>query len=169
MIETQGGDVSASPTNVISITNDQIYLEADLFNSGIRPAINVGLSVSRVGGNAQIKAMRRVAGSLRSISRNSANSPRCDFSSDQLDNATQAQLAPSSARGNSEGGQFQPLPVEEQVLVIFAGTTGLVDDLPVASVQAFEKGLINSCAPATASCSCKSRRRSRSPTKPARN
>src|ERR1700739_2687562 len=145
VIETQAGDVSAYiPTNVISITDGQIYLEADLFNSGIRPAINVGLSVSRVCGSAQIKAMRQVAGSLRlDLAQFRELAAFAQFGSDQLDKATQAQLA----RGQRlteilKQGQFQPLPVEEQVLVIFAGTTGLVDDLPVASVQAFEKGLI---------------------------
>jgi F-type H+-transporting ATPase subunit alpha len=145
VIETQAGDVSAYiPTNVISITDGQIYLEADLFNSGIRPAINVGLSVSRVGGNAQIKAMRQVAGSLRlDLAQFRELAAFAQFGSDQLDKATQAQLA----RGQRlteilKQGQFQPLPVEEQVLVIFAGTSGLTDDLPVADVQRFEKGLI---------------------------
>jgi F-type H+-transporting ATPase subunit alpha len=145
VIETQAGDVSAYiPTNVISITDGQIYLEADLFNSGIRPAINVGLSVSRVGGNAQIKAMRQVAGSLRlDLAQFRELAAFAQFGSDQLDKATQAQLA----RGQRltevlKQGQFSPLPVEEQVLVIFAGTSGLLDDLPVADVQRFEKGLI---------------------------
>jgi F-type H+-transporting ATPase subunit alpha len=145
VIETQAGDVSAYiPTNVISITDGQIYLEADLFNSGIRPAINVGLSVSRVGGNAQIKAMRQVAGSLRlDLAQYRELAAFAQFGSDQLDKATQAQLA----RGQRltevlKQGQFQPLPVEEQVLVIFAGTSGMIDDVPVADVQRFEKGLI---------------------------
>jgi F-type H+-transporting ATPase subunit alpha len=145
VIETQAGDVSAYiPTNVISITDGQIYLEADLFNSGIRPAINVGLSVSRVGGNAQIKAMRQVAGSLRlDLAQFRSLAAFAQFGSDQLDKATQAQLA----RGQRltevlKQGQFSPLPVEEQVLVIFAGTSGLLDDVAVADVQRFEKGLI---------------------------
>jgi F-type H+-transporting ATPase subunit alpha len=145
VIETQAGDVSAYiPTNVISITDGQIYLEADLFNSGIRPAINVGLSVSRVGGNAQIKAMRQVAGSLRlDLAQYRELAAFAQFGSDQLDKATQAQLA----RGQRlteilKQGQFSPLAVEEQVLVIFAGTSGLVDDVAVADVQRFEKGLI---------------------------
>jgi F-type H+/Na+-transporting ATPase subunit alpha len=145
VIETQAGDVSAYiPTNVISITDGQIYLEADLFNSGIRPAINVGLSVSRVGGNAQIKAMRQVAGSLRlDLAQFRELAAFAQFGSDQLDKATQAQLA----RGQRltevlKQGQFRPLPVEEQVLVIFAGTSGLIDDLPVGDVQRFESGLI---------------------------
>jgi F-type H+/Na+-transporting ATPase subunit alpha len=145
VIETQAGDVSAYiPTNVISITDGQIYLEADLFNSGIRPAINVGLSVSRVGGNAQIKAVRQVAGSLRlDLAQFRELAAFAQFGSDQLDKATQAQLA----RGQRlteilKQGQFSPLAVEEQVLVIFAGTSGLVDDVAVADIQRFEKGLI---------------------------
>src|SRR3974377_965009 len=145
VIETQAGDVSAYiPTNVISITDGQIYLEAALFNSGLRPAINVGLSVSRVGGNAQIKAVRQVAGSLRlDLAQYRELAAFAQFGSDQLDKATQAQLA----RGQRlteilKQGQFSPLAVEEQVLVIFAGTSGLIDDLAVADVQRFEKGLI---------------------------
>jgi F-type H+/Na+-transporting ATPase subunit alpha len=145
VIETQAGDVSAYiPTNVISITDGQIYLEADLFNSGIRPAINVGLSVSRVGGNAQIKAMRQVAGSLRlDLAQYRELAAFAQFGSDQLDKATQAQLA----RGQRlveilKQGQFSPLSVEEQVVVIFAGTTGLIDDVPVPDVQRFQKDLV---------------------------
>jgi F-type H+-transporting ATPase subunit alpha len=145
VIETQAGDVSAYiPTNVISITDGQIYLEADLFNSGIRPAINVGLSVSRVGGNAQIKAVRQVAGSLRlDLAQYRELAAFAQFGSDQLDKATQAQLA----RGQRlteilKQGQFSPLAVEEQVLEIFAGTSGMTDDLPVADIQRFEKGLV---------------------------
>ena len=145
VIETQAGDVSAYiPTNVISITDGQIYLEADLFNSGIRPAINVGLSVSRVGGNAQIKAVRQVAGSLRlDLAQYRELAAFAQFGSDQLDKATQAQLA----RGQRltellKQGQFSPLAVEEQVLVIFAGTSGLTDDVAVADITRFEKGLI---------------------------
>ena len=144
VIETQAGDVSAYiPTNVISITDGQIYLEADLFNSGIRPAINVGLSVSRVGGNAQIKAMRQVAGSLRlDLAQYRELAAFAQFGSDQLDKATQAQLA----RGQRlteilKQGQFSPLSVEEQVLVIFAGTSGLLDDVAVSDVQRFEQRL----------------------------
>src|SRR6202163_1145143 len=145
VIETQAGDVSAYiPTNVISITDGQIYLEADLFNAGIRPAINVGISVSRVGGNAQIKAMRQVAGTLRlDLAQYRELAAFAQFGSDQLDKATQAQLA----RGQRlteilKQGQFSPLAVEEQVLVIFAGTSGMVDDVAVADIQRFEKGLI---------------------------
>src|SRR5467141_384882 len=145
VIETQAGDVSAYiPTNVISITDGQIYLEADLFNSGIRPAINVGLSVSRVGGNAQIKAMRQVAGSLRlDLAQYRELAAFAQFGSDQLDKATKAQLA----RGQRlveilKQGQFSPLTVEEQVLVIFAGTSGLIDDVAVNDVGRFQHDLV---------------------------
>src|SRR3981081_144097 len=145
VIETQAGDVSAYiPTNVISITDGQIYLEADLFNSGIRPAINVGLSVSRVGGNAQIKAMRQVAGSLRlDLAQYRDLAGFGQFGSDQLDKATKAQLA----RGQRlveilKQGQFSPLTVEEQVLVIFAGTSGLIDDIAVNDVGRFQHDLV---------------------------
>ncbi len=143
VIETQAGDVSAYiPTNVISITDGQIYLEADLFNSGIRPGINVGLSVSRVGGNAQIKAMRQVAGSLRlELAQYRALAAFAQFGSD-LDRATQAQLA----RGQRltellKQEQFVPLPVEKQVLTIFAGTNGYLDDVDVGDCQRFEREL----------------------------
>src|SRR5713226_3595985 len=145
VIETQAGDVSAYiPTNVISITDGQIYLEADLFNSGIRPAINVGLSVSRVGGNAQIKAVRQVAGSLRlDLAQFRELAAFAQFGSDQLDKATQAQLA----RGQRlteilKQGQFSPLTVEEQVLVIFAGTSGSTDDVAVGDVGRFQHDLV---------------------------
>jgi hypothetical protein len=110
VIETQAGDVSAYiPTNVISITDGQIYLEADLFNSGIRPAVNVGLSVSRVGGNAQIKAMRQVAGTLRlDLAQYRELAAFAQFGSDQLDKATQAQLGRGTApRGNPEAGSIR--------------------------------------------------------------
>src|ERR1700674_1438546 len=145
VIETQAGDVSAYiPPNVISITDGQIYLEADLFNSGIRPAINVGLSVSRVGGNAQIKAMRQVAGKLRlDLAQYRELAAFAQFGSDQLDKATQAQLA----RGQRlveilKQGQFSPLTVEEQVLEIFAGTSGLIDDVAVSDVGRFQHDLV---------------------------
>jgi len=141
IIETQLGDVSAYiPTNVISITDGQIYLEADLFYGGIRPAVNVGLSVSRVGGSAQIKAMRQVAGKLRlDLAQYRELAAFAQFGSD-LDRATQMQLA----RGQRmvellKQGQFEPLPVEKQVAIIFAGTQGLLDDLPVDAVRAFEQ------------------------------
>ena len=143
IIETQAGDVSAYiPTNVISITDGQIYLEADLFNSNVRPAINVGISVSRVGGNAQIKAMRQVAGSLRlDLAQYRALAAFAQFGS-ELDRASQAQLT----RGQRlveilKQGQYQPLPVEKQVLIIFAGTSGVLDDLPVEQCRAFEQEL----------------------------
>ncbi len=145
VIETQAGDVSAYiPTNVISITDGQIYLEADLFNAGIRPAINVGLSVSRVGGNAQIKAMRQVAGSLRlDLAQYRELAAFAQFGAEQLDKATKAQLA----RGQRltellKQGQFQPLAVEQQVLSIFSGTSGFLDDVEVADIQKFEKELL---------------------------
>src|SRR5437660_1117404 len=139
-IETQAGDVSAYiPTNVISITDGQIYLESDLFYGGIRPAVNVGLSVSRVGGSAQVKAMRQVAGKLRlDLAQYRELAAFAQFGSD-LDRATQSQLA----RGQRmveilKQGQYQPLPVEKQVVIIFAGTQGLLDDLAVDAVREFE-------------------------------
>ncbi|MGC1107834.1 MAG: F0F1 ATP synthase subunit alpha [Candidatus Acidiferrales bacterium] len=145
VIETQAGDVSAYiPTNVISITDGQIYLESDLFNIGVRPAINAGISVSRVGGNAQIKAMRQVAGSLRlDMAQFRELAAFAQFGS-ELDKATQAQLG----RGRRltellKQYQFQPLPVEKQVLGIFAGTNGYVDSIPVEDVRRFEKELYN--------------------------
>jgi F-type H+-transporting ATPase subunit alpha len=142
-IETQAGDVSAYiPTNVISITDGQIYLESDLFYSGVRPAVNVGLSVSRVGGNAQIKAMKQVAGTLRiDLAQYRELAAFAQFGSD-LDKATQAQLA----RGKRlveilKQQQFQPMPVELQIVSIFAGTRGFLDSLRVESVQPFEAAL----------------------------
>ncbi len=143
VIETQAGDVSAYiPTNVISITDGQIYLEADLFNSNIRPAIHVGLSVSRVGGSAQIRAMRQVAGSLRlDLAQYRALAAFAQFGSD-LDKASQAQLN----RGQRlveilKQPQYQPLPVEKQILIIYAGTNGVLDDLPVEQCRPFEREL----------------------------
>src|SRR6059036_3492322 len=140
IIETQLGDVSAYiPTNVISITDGQIYLEADLFYGGIRPAVNVGLSVSRVGGSAQIKAMRQIAGRLRlDLAQYRELAAFAQFGS-ELDKATQAQLA----RGQRmvellKQGQYQPMPVEKQVVIIYAGTQGLLDDVPVDAVREFE-------------------------------
>jgi F-type H+-transporting ATPase subunit alpha len=143
IIETQAGDVSAYiPTNVISITDGQIYLESDLFNSGIRPAVNVGLSVSRVGGNAQIKAMKQVAGTLRlDLAQFRALAAFAQFGSD-LDKYTLAQLN----RGKHlteilKQGQYSPLPVEKQILIIFAGTNGTLDDLELDECGRFETGL----------------------------
>jgi F-type H+/Na+-transporting ATPase subunit alpha len=142
VIETQAGDVSAYiPTNVISITDGQIYLEADLFNAGIRPAINVGISVSRVGGNAQIKAMRQVAGTLRlDMAQYRELAAFAQFGSDQLDKVTQGQLA----RGQRlteilKQDQYAPLSVEKQVLSIYVATSGAIDSIPVPEVRRFEK------------------------------
>ncbi|MAQ16655.1 MAG: F0F1 ATP synthase subunit alpha [Sandaracinus sp.] len=145
VIETQAGDVSAYiPTNVISITDGQIFLESDLFFSGVRPAINVGISVSRVGGNAQIKAMKEVAGTLRlELAQFRAMQAFAQFASD-LDKATQQQLA----RGERlveilKQGQYAPIPVEEQIAVIYAATNGFVDELPAGEVRRYEKELIS--------------------------
>jgi len=142
-IETQAGDVSAYiPTNVISITDGQIFLEADLFNSGQRPAINVGISVSRVGGNAQTKAMKSIAGSMRlDLAQYRALAAFAQFGSD-LDKASQQQLN----RGKHlteilKQGQYQPLPLEKQIAIIFAGTQGFIDDLPVEQCRKFEEEL----------------------------
>ena len=143
IIETQAGDVSAYiPTNVISITDGQIFLETDLFNSGVRPAVNVGLSVSRVGGSAQIKAMRQVAGSLRlDLAQFRELAAFAQFGSD-LDKATQAQLARGTRMTEIlKQGQYAPLPFSKQILIIFAGTQGLLDDMPVEQLRDFEKGL----------------------------
>ncbi len=142
-IETQAGDISAYiPTNVISITDGQIYLETDLFNANIRPAINVGLSVSRVGGNAQIRAMRQVAGTLRlELAQYRELAAFAQFGSD-LDKASQFQL--NRGRRLTEilkQPQFQPLPVEKQILILFAGTGGYLDDLPVEQCRLFEEEL----------------------------
>jgi F-type H+-transporting ATPase subunit alpha len=144
IIETQAGDISAYiPTNVISITDGQIFLEADLFNAGIRPAINVGNSVSRVGGAAQIKAMKQVAGTLRlDLAQFRELQAFSQFGSD-LDKATQAQLA----RGQRlteilKQPQYQPMDVEKQVIVIWAATNGFVDDIPLDQVRRFESELL---------------------------
>jgi F-type H+-transporting ATPase subunit alpha len=144
IIETQAGDISAYiPTNVISITDGQIFLEADLFNAGIRPAINVGNSVSRVGGAAQIKAMKSVAGTLRiDLAQFRELQAFAQFGSD-LDKATQSQIA----RGQRlveilKQPQYQPMDVEKQVLIIWAATTGHVDDIPIDDVRRFEAGLL---------------------------
>jgi len=144
IIETQAGDVSAYiPTNVISITDGQIYLGADLFYSGIRPAINVGLSVSRVGGSAQIKAMKQVAGSLRlDLAQYREMAAFAQFGS-ELDKTTQAQLARGARMVEIlKQDQYKPMPVEHQIIVIFAGVNGYVDDIPVAQVRRFEQALI---------------------------
>jgi F-type H+-transporting ATPase subunit alpha len=144
IIETQAGDVSAYiPTNVISITDGQIFLETDLFYSGVRPAINVGISVSRVGGSAQVKAMKQVAGTLRlDLAQYRELAAFAQFGSD-LDKATVAQLN----RGQRmvellKQDQYSPLPVEQQIFVIFTGTNGYVDDIPVPAVKKFEQELL---------------------------
>jgi len=144
VIETQAGDISAYiPTNVISITDGQIFLQADLFNSGIRPAIDVGNSVSRVGGSAQIKAMKQVAGGLRlSLAQYRSLAAFAQFGSD-LDKATQAQLALGERLTEIlKQPQYQPMDVEKQVLVIWAANNGFTDDVPVLDVRAFEAGLL---------------------------
>ncbi len=145
IIETQAGDVSAYiPTNVISITDGQIFLEADLFYSGVRPAVNVGISVSRVGGNAQTKAMKKIAGRLRlELASYREKAAFAQFGSD-LDKATLQQLE----RGKRmvellKQGQFQPMPVEEQVIIIFAGTNGFVDGYPVEVLARYEREVLS--------------------------
>ncbi len=143
IIETQGGDVSAYiPTNVISITDGQIFLETDLFYSGVRPAINVGISVSRVGGNAQIKAMKSVAGTLKlDLAQYREKAAFSQFASD-LDKVTRDMLE----RGGRlveilKQGQYVPLPVEKQIVIIYAGTKGFLDSLPTGKLAAYEKSL----------------------------
>ncbi|HEV8631054.1 MAG TPA: F0F1 ATP synthase subunit alpha [Thermoanaerobaculia bacterium] len=143
IIETQAGDVSAYiPTNVISITDGQIYLESDLFYAGVRPAINVGISVSRVGGNAQINAMRKIAGTLRlELAQYRELAAFAQFGSD-LDKATQAQLARGARLVEIlKQDQYEPLPVELQVLSILAGTRGVLDKLAIEQVRPFEKAM----------------------------
>jgi len=144
VIETQAGDISAYiPTNVISITDGQIFLENDLFHQGVRPAINVGNSVSRVGGSAQTKAMKQVAGTLRlDLAQYRDLAAFAQFGSD-LDKATQAQLS----RGQRlteilKQPQYSPMPVEQQVMIIWAATKGLVDDIEIADLKKFEQGLL---------------------------
>jgi len=144
IIETQAGDVSAYiPTNVISITDGQIYLEPGMFNAGIRPAINVGISVSRVGGSAQIKAMRKVAGRLRlELAQYAELEAFAKFGSD-LDKATLAQLRRGARLTELlKQGQYVPMPVERQVVSIFAGTNGFLDEIPVDQVQRYEQELL---------------------------
>jgi F-type H+-transporting ATPase subunit alpha len=143
IIETQAGDVSGYiPTNVISITDGQIYLEQELFNAGIRPAINVGISVSRVGGSAQIKAMKQVAGKLRlDLAQYRELATFAQFGT-ELDRASQAQLE----RGRRltevlKQDQYQPLPVEKQIIIIYAGNRGFLDEFPVDKIRLYEKRL----------------------------
>lgn len=144
IIETQAGDVTAYiPTNVISITDGQIFLEGDLFYAGVRPAINVGISVSRVGGNAQTKAMKKVAGSLRlDLAQYRELAAFAQFGSD-LDEATLKQLT----RGERmveilKQDQYVPMLMEEQVMIIYVGTQGILDDLPLPSIREFEKSFL---------------------------
>jgi F-type H+-transporting ATPase subunit alpha len=146
VVETQEGDVSAYiPTNVISITDGQIFLESNLFNSGVRPAVNVGISVSRVGGNAQLPTMKKIAGGLRiNLAQYRELAAFAQFGSD-LDKATQATLT----RGERlvellKQPQYKPVPVELQIMLIHAGTSGGLDDFPPKLVQEFEKAFIES-------------------------
>jgi F-type H+-transporting ATPase subunit alpha len=141
IIETQDGDVSAYiPTNVISITDGQIYLEPNLFNSGIRPAINVGLSVSRVGGKAQVKAMKKVAGSLRTDQAEYRELEAFSKFGSELDAATKAVLEKGARNVEIlKQGQYSPVRVEKQIAILFCGTKGLLTDVPRERVQEFEK------------------------------
>ena len=142
IIETQAGDVSAYiPTNVISITDGQIFLESDLFFAGVRPAINAGISVSRVGGSAQIKAMKTVAGRLRlDLAQFRELEAFSAFASD-LDAATRRQLDRGARTVEVlKQGQYQPMPVEQQIMIIFAVTNGFIDDVPVNQVREWERG-----------------------------
>lgn len=145
IIETQAGDVSAYiPTNVISITDGQVYLEPNLFNAGIRPAINVGLSVSRVGGSAQIKAMKQVAGTMRlDLAQYRELAAFAQFGSD-LDKSTKEKLERGARLVELlKQPQYQPMPTQEQVVSMYAATRGFMDDVPVASVQAFERDFLD--------------------------
>src|SRR5687768_3384667 len=142
IIETQAGDLSAYiPTNVISITDGQIFLESDLFNQGVRPAINVGNSVSRVGGSAQIKAMRQVAGTLRlDLAQYRELAAFAQFGSSDLDKATQQQLNRGARLVELlKQPQYQPQSVEKQVAILYAGTQGMLDQIAVQDVRAFEE------------------------------
>jgi F-type H+/Na+-transporting ATPase subunit alpha len=144
VIETKGNDISAYiPTNVISITDGQIYLEPDLFNAGVRPAVNVGTSVSRVGGSAQIRAMRQVAGTLRiDLAQFRALEAFALFSSD-LDRASRAQLDRGARMVELlKQGQYEPVPIERQVMALWAGVNGYLDDIPVEDVRRFERELL---------------------------
>ena len=145
IIETQAGDVSAYiPTNVISITDGQVYLEPNLFNAGIRPSINVGLSVSRVGGSAQIKAMKQVAGTMRlDLAQYRELAAFAQFGSD-LDKSTKQKLERGARLVELlKQPQYQPMPTQEQVVSMYAATRGFMDDVPVASVQAFERDFLD--------------------------
>jgi len=141
IIETQAGDVSGYiPTNVISITDGQIYLEPELFNAGVRPAINVGISVSRVGGNAQIKAMKQIAGKLRGDLQQYRELLTFAQFGTELDKISQAQLDRGVRLTELlKQGQFAPLPVEKQILIIYAGNRGFLDEIPVAKIGDYER------------------------------
>jgi F-type H+-transporting ATPase subunit alpha len=142
IIETQAGDVSAYiPTNVISITDGQIFLEADLFYAGVRPAVNVGISVSRVGGSAQIKAMKAVAGRLRlDLAQYRELEAFASFASD-LDAATKKQLERGARTVEIlKQGQYDPMPVEQQVMILYAVANGYIDDVEVHALRDWEKG-----------------------------
>jgi F-type H+-transporting ATPase subunit alpha len=145
IIETQAGDVSAYiPTNVISITDGQIFLESSLFNAGIRPAINVGISVSRVGGNAQIKSMKKIAGTLKLDQAQFREMEAFSRFGAELDAATLAIL--DKGRKNVEllkQPQYSPMPVEQQIAIIFCGTNGLLSKVPIDKVHEFEKQFLN--------------------------
>jgi F-type H+-transporting ATPase subunit alpha len=145
IIETQAGDVSAYiPTNVISITDGQIFLEANLFNAGVRPAINVGISVSRVGGNAQIKSMKKVAGTLKLDQAQFRELEAFSKFGSDLDAATKAVLDKGSRNVEIlKQGQYSPLTVEKQVAIIYCGTKGLLRDVPVKDIKAFEADYLN--------------------------
>ncbi|HWL40054.1 MAG TPA: F0F1 ATP synthase subunit alpha, partial [Gemmatimonadaceae bacterium] len=148
IIETQAGDVSAYiPTNVISITDGQIFLEADLFFAGVRPAVNVGISVSRVGGSAQVKAMRSVAGRLRlDLAQYRELEAFSSFASD-LDAATKKQLERGARTVEIlKQPQFRPMAVEQQVMIIYAVTNGLLDQIPVSELKAWETGFLEYAA-----------------------
>src|SRR5207247_5725432 len=144
IIETQEGEVSAYiPTNVISITDGQIYLEPDLFFAGVRPAINVGISVSRVGGNAQTKAMKKIAGSLRLDLAAYRELEAFAQLGTELDKATQSQLDRGSRLVELlKQPQFRPMPIEQQVIVIYAATNGFLDDVPLNRIAEFQQKLL---------------------------
>ena len=164
IIETQANDVSAYiPTNVISITDGQIYLESDLFYAGIRPAMNVGISVSRVGGAAQIRAMRQVAGRCDSTWRSSARWRPSPSSRRDLDPATEAQIDRGLRLTEIlKQPQYRPMPVEEQVVDLWAATNGYLDDVPVESVSEFEAEYLDYMRTANPECWTRSARSRRS-------
>ncbi len=145
IIETQDGDVSAYiPTNVISITDGQIFLESQLFNSGIRPAINVGISVSRVGGKAQVKAMKKVAGTLKISQAEFRELEAFSKFGSELDAATKAVLDKGTRNVEIlKQGLFSPVPVEKQIAILYCGTRGLLQEIPTEKVREFEKEFLD--------------------------